>query len=97
MEGGGVGADRWGPPVGAAAKKKRERGGKRWAGGETGLGRLGQKGKGAGFVFFFFSFSNFIFKIHFNPNSNQTLANFSQIFYKLFRDHSSNKTMPAKR
>jgi hypothetical protein len=51
-----------------------------WA--ERGLGR---------FVFFSFSFSNFIFKSFFNSNSNQTFANLSQIFYRLFRDQTSNQ------
>jgi hypothetical protein len=93
-EGGGKGADRWGPPVGAAAKKKRGRG-EPWAGGERWVGPPGPKGVWA-FCFFSFSFSNFIFKSFFKSNSNQTFANFSQIFYRLFRDHSSNKTMQAK-
>jgi hypothetical protein len=43
---------------------------------------------GVGFVFFF---PNFIFKSFFNSNSNQTFANFSQEFYRLFRDHTSNQ------
>jgi hypothetical protein len=44
------------------------------------------------FVFFsFFFFSNFIFKSFFNSNSNQTFANLSEIFYRLFRDHTSNQ------
>jgi hypothetical protein len=78
-------ADRWGPPVGAAATEKEK------GRGEVGrLGYLGQKGKGAGFFFFFFlSFSNFIFKTKMNSNSFQTFANFSQIFYRLLRDYSS--------
>jgi hypothetical protein len=45
----------------------------------------------AGALLFFFSFSNFIFKSFFNSNSNQTFANFSQEFYRLFRDHTSNQ------
>jgi hypothetical protein len=48
------------------------------------------------FFSFFFFFFKLHFQIHFNPNSNQTFANLSQIFYRLFRDHSSNKTMQAK-
>jgi hypothetical protein len=55
----GKGADRWDPPVGAAMKKKRGRG-ERWAGGEVGLGRLGQIEPNA-LLFFFF----FFFKLHF--------------------------------
>jgi hypothetical protein len=43
------------------------------------------------FCFFSFSFSNFIFKSIFNSNSNQSFANFSQKFYRLFRDHTSNQ------
>jgi hypothetical protein len=71
--------------------KRKEKGEKRWAGGESWAGPPGPKGSGAGFCFFFFSFSNFIFKSIFNSNSNQTFANFSQIFYRLFRDHTSNQ------
>jgi hypothetical protein len=82
-------ADRWDPPVGAAEKKKK-REGKQWAGGETGLGRLGRKGKGAGFVFFFFFFKPH-FQIHFQFKSISNFCNFSQIFYRLFRDYSSNQ------
>jgi hypothetical protein len=87
---GKTGADRWDPPVGAAVKKKGE--------GEEAVGRRGKLGwaawaerVGCWFCFFFFSFSNFIFKSIFNSNSNQTFANFSQIFYRLFRDHTSNQ------
>jgi hypothetical protein len=84
-------ADRWGPPVGAAEKEKEK------GRGEVGrLGCLGQKGKGAGFSFFFLFFSNFIFKTILNSNPFQTFANFSQIFYRLLRDYSSNKIMQAK-
>jgi hypothetical protein len=80
-------ADRWGPPVGAAATEKEK--GRREVGR---LGCLGQKGKGASFLFFFsFPFSNLIFKTILNSNPFQTSANFSQIFYKLFRDYTSNQ------
>jgi hypothetical protein len=86
-EGGGVGADRWGPPVGAAEKEKER--------GKT-VGRRGKVGWAVWaervrvlVLFFFFFFSNLIFKSIFKPNSKQTFANLSQIFYSLFRDHSS--------
>jgi hypothetical protein len=45
--------------------------------------------------FFFFFFSNFIFKSFLISNSNQTFANFSQEFYKRFRNHTSNQN-PCK-
>jgi hypothetical protein len=83
-------ADRWDPPVGAA-EKKRGRGVSSGPAGKTGLGRLGRKGGWVVLFFFSFSFSNFIFKSIFNSNSNQTFANFSQKFYRLFRDHTSNQ------
>jgi hypothetical protein len=83
-------ADRWDPPVGAAEKKKR-RGKGSGPAGNSGLGCLGRKGKDARFFFLFFFFSNLIFKSNFNSNSNQTFANFSQIFYRIFRDYSSNQ------
>jgi hypothetical protein len=83
---GGLEADRWGPPVGAAEKKKEK--GRREVGR---LGCLGQKGKGASFLFFSFPFSNLIFKTILNSNPFQTFANFSQIFYRLLRDYSSNQ------
>jgi hypothetical protein len=81
--------DRWVPAVSGSKKKKRKGG--RWADAGGRLGRLGRKGGRGAFVFFSFSFSNFIFKSFFNSNSNQTFANFSQEFYRLFRDHTSNQ------
>jgi hypothetical protein len=41
--------------------------------------------------FFSFSFSNFIFKSFFISNSIQTFSNFSQEFYRLFRNHTINQ------
>jgi hypothetical protein len=72
----------------SAAQGKRKRRGGRWAGAGGRLGRLGRKGAGADFFFFFF---NFIFKSFFISNSIQTFSNFSQDFYKLFRNHTSNQ------
>jgi hypothetical protein len=80
---------RWltgGTHLSAPLKRKRE--GRREVGR---LGCLGRKGKVRGFVFFSFSFSNLIFKSILNSNPFQTFANFSQIFYGLFRDYSSNQ------
>jgi hypothetical protein len=71
-------------------KKKKGRG-ERWAGAGSWAGPPGPKGSGAGFCFFSFPFSNFIFKSFFNSNSNQTFSNFSQEFYRLFRNHTSNQ------
>jgi hypothetical protein len=68
--------------------KKKGEGGERWAGGKSWAGPAGPKGW---LGRFFLSFSNFIFKSIFNSNSNQTFANFSQKFYRLFRDHTSNQ------
>jgi hypothetical protein len=86
---GGEGADRRGPVVSAAGKKKRGRGevGRR---GEID-GPLGPKAKPGRFPFLSFSFSNFIFKQFFISNSNQTFQTFSPEFYKLFRNHTSNQ------
>jgi hypothetical protein len=86
---GGEGADRWGPVVSAAGKKKREGGSGGLARG-VGLGRLGRKEPGW-FCFFSFLFPNFFFKPFFNSNSIQTFSNFSQEFYRLFRNHTSNQ------
>jgi hypothetical protein len=55
------------------------------------LGPSGLKGSRRWFSFFSFSFSNFIFEPIFNSNSNQTFQTFSQEFYKLFRNHTSNQ------
>jgi hypothetical protein len=66
-------------------KRKREGGAVGRRGG--GLGRLGRKEP----VRFLFFFSNFIFKSFFISNSNQTFSNFSQEFYRLFRNHTSNQ------
>jgi hypothetical protein len=65
-------ADRWGPPVGAAAKEKEK--GRREVGR---LGCLGRKGKGASFLFFFF----FFFKPHFqNHFEFKSISNFCKLF-----------------
>jgi hypothetical protein len=85
---GGEGADRWGPVVSAAGKKKRE-GGKRWAGAGMSWAAWAERSR-AGFVFFLFP--NFFFKPFFNSKSIQTFSNFSQEFYyRLFRNHTSNQ------
>jgi hypothetical protein len=89
-EGEGLEADRWDPPVGAAATEKRKGEGK-WAGGGSSWAGWAEKGKVRGFLFFSFSFSNLIFKTILNSNPFQTFANFSQIFYRLLRDYSSNQ------
>jgi hypothetical protein len=88
-EGGEKGANRWDPPVGAAVKKKKkgESGG---PAGELGWAAWAEKSR-ARFCFFFFFFFKPHFQILFNSNSNQTFANFSQEFYRLFRDHTSNQ------
>jgi hypothetical protein len=70
-------------------KRKREGGVVGWRGG--GLGRLGRKGAGAVFPFFFFSFFKLHFQIIFISNSIQTFSIFSQEFYILFRNHTSNQ------
>jgi hypothetical protein len=70
-------------------KKKRRRGGPARVLADGPLGPSGLKGEPAMFSFFFF------FKLHFKPfffsNSNQTFQTFSQEFYKLFRNHTSNQ------
>jgi hypothetical protein len=68
-------------------KEKGE--GERWAGAGGGLGRLGRKGAGAGFSFFSFFQTPFSNQIHFKFKSN--LSNFSQEFYRLFRNLTSNQ------
>jgi hypothetical protein len=82
-----------GAQVSALAGKKKKEEEKRWVG--AGVGRRAAWAvwaeRGAGDVFFFFSFSNFIFKPFFFSNSNQTFQTFSQEFYKLFRNHTSNQ------
>jgi hypothetical protein len=83
-------ADRRGPGVSARGEKEKGEE-ERWAGagdGRRAAGPSGLKGETARFSFFSFSFSNFIFKPFFFSNSNQT---FSQEFYKLFRNHTSNQ------
>jgi hypothetical protein len=73
-------ADRWGPPVGAAAKEKEK--------GEKGSGPAGssswagwaEKVRVRGFVFFFFSFQTSFS----NPNSIQILFKLLQTFLKYF-------------
>jgi hypothetical protein len=87
-------ADRRAPVVSAAGEKKKRR---REEVGRRGrldgpLGPSGLKGSRRCFSFFSsFSFSNSIFKPFFISNSNQTFQTFSQEFYKLFRNLTSNK------
>jgi hypothetical protein len=82
--------DEWGPGISESREKeKRER--TRAGAGRGMVGRLGRKGGRRWFSFFSFSFSNFIFKPIFISNSNQTFQTFSQEFYKLFRNHTSNQ------
>jgi hypothetical protein len=79
-----------GPRLSASRWKKKK-----------GRGKVGRRGRQAGplgpkrsrgcFLFFSFPFSNFIFKPNFISNSIQTFSNFSQEFYKLFRNHTSNQ------
>jgi hypothetical protein len=53
---------------------------------------LGRKVSRVWFSFFYFSFPNFFLKPLFFSNSNQTLfQTFSQEFYKLFRNYTSNQ------
>jgi hypothetical protein len=76
-----------------AGKKKRERedAGRRGERDSGLLGRLGRKGGRRWFSFFSFFFfkPHFLTNIHFKLKSN--LSNFSQEFYKLFRNHTSNQ------
>jgi hypothetical protein len=76
-------------PQGGERKREEEK----WAGAGEIDGPLGPPGlKGWPVVSFFsFSFPNFIFKPYFISNSNQTFQTFSQEFYKLFRNHTSNQ------
>jgi hypothetical protein len=57
---------------------------------EAGWAAWAEKEPGC-FLFFLFFFSNFIFKSFFISNSIQTFSNFSQEFYRLFRNHTSNQ------
>jgi hypothetical protein len=79
-----------GGPRLSGSRWKKKKGGERWAGAGGGLGCLGRKGAGL-FFFFFLFFFNFIFKPFFISNSIQTFSNFSQEFYKLFRNFTSNQ------
>jgi hypothetical protein len=86
-------ADRWGPGVSVSVKKKKERGrgGPAREAGWAAWAIWAEREPALVFPFFSFSFSNFIFKPIFNSNSNQTFQTFSQEFYKLFRNHTSNQ------
>jgi hypothetical protein len=89
---GGGEADRRGPGVSVAGRKRKRRGEEvgrcgeaRWAAGPSGL-----EGKPARFSFF--SFSNFIFKPFFISNSNQTFSNFfSRIFMNFLETTQATK------
>jgi hypothetical protein len=71
--------------------KGKGEGGEQWAGRGVGLGRLGRKGRVLAFVFFLFFFQT-PFSNHFSTlNQIKLFLNFSQEFYRLFRDHTSNQ------
>jgi hypothetical protein len=73
-------------------KRKRKGEGKGGLTREAGWAAWAEKSRGAlCFFSFSFPFSIYIFKSSFNSNSNQTFSNFSQEFYRLFRDHTSNQ------
>jgi hypothetical protein len=85
---GGEGRLTGGARSSAPRGKRKEKGGAvGWRGG--GLGRLGRK-EPARFLFFLFFFK-LHFQFIFNSNSIQTFSNFSQEFYKLFRNLTSNQ------
>jgi hypothetical protein len=82
-----------GAQVSARAKKRKKRV-VAWTGAGKGwwaAGPLGPKGKKGLFFLFFLFFFKLLLKQLFFPNSNQILSNFSQKFYKLFRNHTSNQ------
>jgi hypothetical protein len=82
-------ADRRGPGVSISVKKKKERGRggpareNRWA--------AGPKREPVLVFLFFFFFSKLHFQTKFISNSNQTFQTFSQEFYRLFRNLTSNQ------
>jgi hypothetical protein len=89
-EGGRGEADKWAPTVSGSRKKRKGEG----EGGptrEAGWAAWAEKEPVWFSLFFSFPFSNFIFKSFFISNSNQTFSNFSQEFYRLFRNHTSNQ------
>jgi hypothetical protein len=91
---GGGGADRRAPVVSAAGEKKKRGRGEEWAGAGRLMGRLAiWAEREQALVFFFFLF---LFQTSFsNQNSFQIqikpFQTFSQEFYKLFRNHTSNQ------
>jgi hypothetical protein len=99
-EGGGVGADRWGPPVGAAAKKKREKGGSGGPAGRLGWAVWAERVRVL-VLFFFVFFLSFLFQTSFsNPFLIQIQIKLLQTFLKYFIDFlettQANKTMQTK-
>jgi hypothetical protein len=54
-------------------------------------GPLGPKGSRCRFLFFYFLFFKLHFQTKFISSSNQTFQTFSQEFYKLFTNHTSNQ------
>jgi hypothetical protein len=82
-------ADRRAPVVSAAGEKRKREEERSGPAREAGWAAWAEREQAL--VFFSFSFSNFIFKPIFNSNSNQTFQTFSQEFYKLFRNLSSNQ------
>jgi hypothetical protein len=75
-------------------KKKKKREGEAGRRGEArrAAGPFGLKGEPARFLFFFFSFFSNFFLNHFSFQIQIKLfQTFSQEFYKLFRNHTSNQ------
>jgi hypothetical protein len=85
-------ADRRGPGVGVCEEKEKEAvmwAAAGWFGGPAGL--AGPKGKKGLFFFFFFSFSNSFLNNFSFQIQTEFFQTFSQKFYKLFRNHTSNQ------
>jgi hypothetical protein len=84
--------DEWGPGV-SESREKEKRGRTRAGAGRGMVGCWAAWAERVADAGFFSSFSNFIFKPKFISNSNQTFQTFSQEFYKLFRNHTSNQKL----
>jgi hypothetical protein len=72
-------------------KKERRRGGPARGDGRRAAGPSGLKGKQGMVLFFSFPFSNFFFKPFSFQIQIKLFQTFSQEFYKLFRNHTSNQ------